>query len=290
MPTLPTRISAKIPANAGIGLRFCHHKELTTTLPKTGWLEVHSENYFCDGGPATRLSRKSPRSLSTKPSRRRTLPRLYRTTAHRSPPKTQTLTDRFEPGLVSEHVSWTGLDGTFSADLLPLPYTEEALTTLCDNIARTQDALGRQILVENPSSYLTYTDSPMTEWDFMTEVAKRSGCGILFDVNNVYVSAMNHGYDPMTYIDAIPTEHVQEIHLAGHTINTVEGHNIRIDHHGDHVCDEVWQLYRATIHRTGRVPTLIEWDTDIPALSVLLDETAKADAILNEETSHAHAA
>jgi hypothetical protein len=199
---------------------------------------------------------------------------------------------RVEPALVSEHVSWSIAGGVYLNDLLPLPYTEEALRVVCAHVEETQDTLGRQILVENPSSYLQFAHSTIPEWEFMAAIAGRTGCGLLLDINNVYVSASNHGFDMHAYLDAMPREAVQEIHLAGHAVREIGEVVLRIDDHGSAVSDAVWQLYRAALSRLGPAPTLIEWDSNIPELEVLVAEALAADRILADflETRGAAAA
>jgi hypothetical protein len=185
---------------------------------------------------------------------------------------------RFEPALISEHLSWSSIDSRFANDLLPLPYTEEALRHVSTRIAQAQDYLGRQILIENVSSYLQFACSRMPEWEFVAAVAAESGCALLLDLNNIYVAAQNFGFDTLQYLEAIDPATVQEIHLAGHSRVDFEGRELLIDTHGTEVCSAVWDLYRAALRRFGAVPTLIEWDTDIPALEVLMAEAGKADA------------
>lgn len=188
---------------------------------------------------------------------------------------------RFEPALVSEHLSWSVAGGTYLGDLLPLPMTEEALDIVCRHVDQTQGCLKRPILVENPSTYLRFAHSIIPEWEFLAEVARRTGCGILCDVNNIYVSASNHGWDAATYLDALPPAAIGEIHLAGHSVRQIgPGQTLRIDDHGSRVTPAVWALYETALVRFGPVPTLIEWDTDTPALDVLMEEAAAADAIL----------
>jgi uncharacterized protein (UPF0276 family) len=276
--------TAAIPSRAGIGLRAPHCREIIDSRPDITWVEVHSENYFGDGGQPhqflERIRRDYPLSLhgvglglgSVSPLDRSHLDKL----AH--------LIDRYEPGLVSEHLCWGAAGGRHLNDLLPLPYTEEALAQLCGRIEQVQSHIGRQILLENVSSYLQFRHSTIPEWQFLAEVSSRSGCAILLDVNNIHVSAVNHGFDPLTYLAAIPAAAVQEIHLAGFDASGP----CLIDTHGTAVADEVWALYRETIGRLGPRPTLIEWDTDIPPLGVLLGEAAKAAQIL--ERVHAIAA
>ena len=278
-PSARSAIGVKaIPARAGIGLRPAHYREILERRPDVGWLEVHSENYFCDGGQPLyfleRLREDYPVSLhgvglslgSTDVLSCDHLDKLAR------------LIDRVDPGFVSEHLSWSSVGGQFVNDLLPLPYTEEALDLVCRHVDQAQEHLGRRLLVENVSSYLQFAGSEMPEWEFVAEVARRSGCGILLDVNNIYVSAINHGFDPAHYLRGIPKAHVAEIHLAGHDSNG----RCLIDTHGTRVAPPVWALYRDALGRFGSVPTLIEWDTDLPALDVLVDEAAAADRIADE--------
>ena len=277
-----------MPAGAGIGLRAQHHVEILRELPKVSWFEAHSENYFADGGAHVdaleRIRGHYPLSLhgvglslgSTDPLDVQHLAKLRR------------VIERYEPALVSEHLSWSSLGGRFANDLLPLPYTEEALRHAAARIANVQDALGRQILLENVSSYLQYSCSEMPEWVFTAGVASAAGCGILLDLNNIYVAACNHGFDALQYLNAMPVRAVQEFHLAGHSRVEINGCELLIDTHGEPVCEAVWDLYQAALQRFGDLPTLIEWDTQIPALGVLMAEAAKADQL--RERIHAVAA
>ena len=188
-----------------------------------------------------------------------------------------------QPDLISDHLSWSASPGGhYLPDLLPIPLTQEAFSIVANNINRVQDTLQRQILVENPSSYLTYVDSSMTEWQFISSLADETGCGLLLDVNNIYVSAHNHHFDSLTYLNNMPLSAVKEIHLAGFSTEIIEGKELYIDTHGHRVCDDVWLLYEQAIKRFGAIPTLIEWDTNIPELAVLLDEKSKAEAIINK--------
>jgi uncharacterized protein (UPF0276 family) len=189
--------------------------------------------------------------------------------------------ERVEPAMMSEHIAWSMANGTYLADLLPLPMTEEALAVVCRHVDQVQNYMRRRILVENPSTYLRFRHSTIPEWEFMTAVAERTGCGILCDVNNIYVSAHNHGWDASAYLAALPPAAIGEIHLAGHSVRSLpDGSTLRIDDHGSHVIAEVWALYRKALARFGPVPTLIEWDTDVPPLDVLLGEANCADALL----------
>ena len=276
-------VAAGLPLRAGIGLRAQHHSDLVREKPVVGWLEAHSENYFAAGGSQRhfleRLRSMYPLSLhgvglsvgSTdplSPAHLRQLAELVR---------------RFEPMLISEHLSWSSVDGRFTNDLLPLPYTEEALRHVVARVGSVQEMLGRRILIENVSSYLQFTHSTVSEWEFLAELANRSGCGILLDVNNVYVSAQNHGFDPKVYLRSLPVAAVEEMHLAGHMARQIGEHRLLIDTHNQHVCDAVWELYAFALQLFGRVPTLIEWDADIPALEVLVAEAGKADHIAEPE-------
>ena len=286
-PRRPAR--AELPPRAGIGLRAPHYREVLETQPDIGWVEVHSENYFGRGGqPLHYLERARshyPLSLhgvglslgSADGLRQAHLVQL------------KALVERFEPALVSDHLCWGAIGEWHLNDLLPLPYTEAALDVVCANVARAQEFLGRQILVENVSSYLQFSDSTIPEWEFVCAVAERTGCGLLLDINNIYVSAVNHGFDALRYLDAIPAHAVREIHLAGFDSNGM----CLIDTHGNPVAGPVWNLYGEALTRLGAVPTLIEWDTDLPPLALLLQEAGKAQEILNQwtmETTHALAA
>lgn len=278
-----------VPARAGIGLRAPHYRDLLESRPAVGFLEVHSENYFGDGGAPLRYLEQArglyPLSLhgvglslgSADPLSLDHLARL------------KGLVERFEPALVSEHLSWGSIDGSFLNDLLPLPCTEEALDHMVARVSQAQEFLGRRMLIENISSYLRFAESTIPEAEFLAELARRAGCGILLDVNNAYVSARNHGFDAEAFLQAIPVAAVGEIHLAGFTEKRFEDGEILIDTHSLPVADAVWDLYRRALRRFGAAPTLIEWDADLPPLATLVDEAAKADALV-AESSHARAA
>ncbi len=268
--------SGPVPARAGIGLRSVHHVAFATGRPAVGWIEAHTENYFHEGGAAVaallRARANYPLSLhgvglglgSADGVDREHLAGVKRAIR------------RFEPALVSEHACWGHSGGEFFNDLLPLPYTDEAVELLARQVAEAQDFLGVQLLVENVSAYVTFEHSHLAEWEFLGAVAERSGCGLLLDVNNVYVSAKNLGLDARAFIAGLALGSVREIHLAGHTRNG----QLLIDTHGSRVCDEVWELYAFALRRFGAIPTLIEWDTDIPELATLVAEAAHADRIL----------
>lgn len=274
-----------VPAQAGVGLRSPHYREIIETRPAVAWFELHSENCFCEGGfplhDVERIRTDYPLSFhgvglslgSTDPLDRAHLARLRDRVRH------------FEPDLVSEHLSWSSVDQRHLHDLLPLPRTREALRHVAERISQVQESLGREILIENISAYLEYREEDYPEWRFLVETAQRAGCGILLDINNVYVNAMNHGFEPRAYIDAVPHALVREIHLAGHTVDQIHDQVLRIDTHNRPVSKAVWDLYRYAVARFGPLPTLIEWDADIPPLETLLHEAARAQTIL--DTHHA---
>jgi uncharacterized protein (UPF0276 family) len=262
----------------GIGLRAPHVSEVMATRPRVGWLEVHAENYM--GGPA---------ALRTLEILRDDYPIAVHAVGlslgsaddldERHLARLQRLVERIGPVIVSEHLSWSAVGGAYLNHLLPLPYTEETLAVVSRHVDQVQARLGRRVLVENPSSYLRFRDSPIPEPEFLRELVRRSGCGVLCDVNNLYVSGHNLGFDPATYLDALPADAVGQIHVAGHAVNDADGHPVLIDDHGSSVVDEVWSLYRRALARFGPVPTLVEWDTRIPPLAVLLAEAARADGM-----------
>ncbi|PMS21552.1 hypothetical protein C0Z18_06685 [Trinickia dabaoshanensis] len=275
----------EVPARAGVGLRFRHHQAVLDQRPLVAWFEVHTENYM-GGGAASQcldaIRRDYPLALHGVGLSLGSADGLD--AMHLA--RVRTAVQRFEPALVSEHLSWSAIGGTYLADLLPLPLTEEALDVVCRHVDQVQTALGRWILVENPSTYLRYVHSTIPEWEFLAEIARRTGCGLLCDVNNVYVSACNHGWDPQTYLAALPPGAIGEIHLAGHSVRQLEnGRTLRIDDHGSRVAFEVWSLYRDALRRFGAVPTLIEWDTDVPPLETLMHDAAIAESML-EATRH----
>jgi hypothetical protein len=280
---LLTSPSKAIPAKAGIGLRAPHVHEFLATLPKVGWVEVHSENYFGDGGQSLslleRVRQHYPVSLHGVGLSLGSSDEL--STEHLRSLKA--LVQRIEPGFVSDHISWSSLEGHYFNDLLPLPYTKESLDIICDHIDQTQAFLGRRILVESVSSYLQYDHSTMAEPEFVAQLASRTGCGILLDVNNVYVSAVNHGFDAYAYLHAIPQAAVQEFHLAGHS----KTETLLLDTHSAPVSEPVWGLYETALARFGAIPSLIEWDTDIPALAVLLNEAGKAEYLMEKHRARA---
>jgi uncharacterized protein len=272
----------------GIGLRAQHMEEVLARRPDVAWFEVHPENYMHDPVALAALEQiraHYPVSLhgvalslgSAGPLDRDHLARLKQ------------MADRLDPFLISEHMAWSANDGAHLNDLLPLPCTEEALETMATHVAQIQDVLGRAILVENPSGYLRFRHSTMDEAVFLAELVRRTGCGLLCDVNNIYVSAQNIATDPIEYLDLLPAAAVGEIHLAGHAVNQVGDRRILIDDHASRVSDGVWSLYREALARFGDRPTLIEWDADLPTLDTLLDEAAKAGAVATAMDGERHA-
>ena len=262
----------------GIGLRAPHYPEIAGRRPALAFLEVHSENYFAEGGPALawleRFRADYAVSLhgvglslgSVDPLDDRHLERLSR------------LCRRIEPRFVSEHLSWSSFGGLFANDLLPLPFDEESAAHVAGRIAEVQDRLGRPLMVENVSSYHAFGESTMAEAQFVRDVVRRAGCRLLLDVNNIYVNAVNHGFDALAYLDAMDPATIDEIHLAGHE----RGERGLVDTHAAPVCEEVWSLYAAAVDRFGAKPTLIEWDAAIPPLDTLLAEAARAERIASQ--------
>ncbi len=274
-----------IPAAAGIGLRAPHVDDVLQRRPAVPFFELHSENLFCAGGPMwdafVRIRRDYPISLhgvgmslgsadGIDENHLRTLRQVV---------------DRAEPMLVSEHICWGAIGGRHFNDLLPLPYTEEALAVMVAHVARMQEALNRRVLLENVSSYIHYTHSTMPECEFLNTLARRSGCGLLVDVNNIYVNSINHGIDAQRCIAGIQPELVGEIHLGGFTRKEGLGGPLLIDTHDHRVAAEVWQLYADAIVHFGPRPTLIEWDQDLPAFEVLQDEARIATEVLHARTA-----
>jgi uncharacterized protein len=269
--------------SVGVGFKPEHFEAIADTRPKLGFFEIHAENYMGAGGAPHRrldairelyplslhgvgMSIGSPGSLD-----RAHLQRLA------------AVARRFEPTLVSEHLAWSTHEGGFLNDLLPLPYTDETVERVSEHIDEVQNALGRRMLLENPSTYVVFAESTWAETDFLREIARRTGCGLLLDVNNVFVSAVNHGFDPELYLADFPLSAVGEIHLAGYADDTDDaGLPLLIDAHNSPVRDAVWSLYSAAIRRLGATPTLIEWDNDLPAWPTLLDEARRAERAIVE--------
>jgi len=271
-----------LPQTPGVGYKAQHFNDITKDAGPVGWLEIHAENYMGMGGrplaQLRHLSEKFPFSvhgvgLSIGGEGRLDADHLARL---------KTLCDWLNPASFSEHLAWSTHESAFLNDLLPLPYTGATVTRVADHIDEVQSALGRQMLLENPSSYLAFAESDMSETDFLAEIVARTGCGLLLDVNNVFVSATNLDYSPQGYIDAYPLGAVGEIHLGGHDEDEDEtGAPLLIDSHGAEVVDPVWALLDYTLAKSGPKPLLIEWDTDVPEWAVLVEETKRADAALS---------
>lgn len=275
-----------IPAHAaGIGLKPAHYEAALATSVASDFFEVHAENFMGAGGPPhrwlTAFRAQFPIAIhgvclslgGREPLNQDHLRRLA------------ALVERYEPALMSEHLAWSAESGFHYNDLLPPPLTEKSLARICEHVDELQEAVKRQVLIENPSSYLRIEPIEIAEPQFMNELASRTGCGILLDVNNVFVSAANLGFDAGAYVDAIESTFVGEIHLAGHAVDSFDGGVILVDDHGDHVCEEVLRLLERFVRRSGPRPTLIEWDTRIPAFEVLCAERAKASALLDGAVS-----
>jgi uncharacterized protein (UPF0276 family) len=262
---------------AGIGLRSPHLAEIAQARPATGFLEIHAENYLA-GSPALQAveSLRADYALSVHAVGLSLGSVDGLDEMHLA--RVAALVKRLEPALVSDHLSWSSFGGRYFNDLLPLPYTEEALAVVVGNVQHLQEALGRQISVENPSCYLAFAHSTMSEPEFLAELSRRSGCGLLLDVNNIAVTAHNLGLGARDWLD-LPAKAITEYHLAGHTVNDADGEPILIDDHGSRVSEGVWTLFADVIDRFGARPTLVEWDTDLPALSVLLEEAARAASV-----------
>ena len=270
-----------IPPRGGVGLKAEHYETILRSRPDIGWFEIHAENYMGDGGPPHHyldaIREHYPISLhgvglsigADDPLDKDHLNRL------------KALNERYRPGLFSEHLAWSTHGGVYFNDLLPVPYTEETAIRVSDHIAEVQDVVGRRMLLENPSTYLTFADSTMSEVGFLETVADKSGCGLLLDVNNVFVSATNHGYSPEGYIDAFPLELVGEIHLGGHAEDEDDqGDRLLIDAHDRPIIDPVWALYARVIDKAGPIATLVEWDSDVPAWPILFAEAERAERVL----------
>lgn len=271
-------------STVGIGLRARHLAEIARERPAIGFLEIHAENYLASSPALRRMEQLRPDhelsihavGLSLGSAEGLDEDHLARVVA---------LVDRLQPSLVSEHLSWSVHGGHYFNDLLPLPYTEEALDIVARNVGRLQDALRRPVSIENPSCYLAFVHSTLSEPEFLGELVRRTGCGLLLDVNNIVVTAHNLRLEPRDWLASLPGAAITEYHLAGHAVNDADGETILIDDHGSRVSEGVWQLFEATVESLGARPTLIEWDTDVPPLGVLIDEAARAETVLSRAGS-----
>jgi hypothetical protein len=296
-PTRSSFAQRPIPAAAGIGLRPGHLERVLEQRPAVRWFEVHAENLMS----ASRVAMDLRAIADSYPL---SLHAVGLSLGSISLPNTdhlerlRELVDSLRPGLVSDHLSWSQVDGAHLPDLLPLPFTEEALQVVTRNTLRAQEVLGRRLLIENPSRYLSLPESTLNESEFLSELVLRSGCGLLLDINNLYVTAINNGESPTAalaeMLSRIAPEHIGEIHLAGHELTQLEsGRWLLVDTHSRPVCPEVWDLFEAAISQLGPVPTLVEWDSDLPSFSVLVAESVAAEAILAQnipECRHARLA
>ena len=270
--------------SVGIGLRSFHHQYVLENQPEVPWLEIHGENFFSKGGSAIYFIKK--------------IRELYPLSIHcvglslgssdevnkkhlRSLKELIKITDPF---LVSDHISWSNIDNVVLNDLLPIPYTKEALEAICKNIEITQNFLGREIMVENPSAYLNFKQTEFSEPEFINKISQKTGCKILLDINNIYVSSQNNRFNPKKYLDEINKDIVGEMHLAGHNVKKLQNGQILVDTHNDYVCDEVWDLFKIAAKKFNNAPTLIEWDQDFPEFSELQKEAKKAEEIINKAT------
>jgi len=269
-----------LPQTPGLGFKPEHFHQITDRPGAVGFYEVHAENYMGAGGAPHAMLEKlhTDHAISIHGVGLSIGGAGPLDTAHLD--RLRKLIDRHQPESFSEHLAWSSHGAAWLNDLLPMPYTDETLATICAHIDQTQTALGRRLLLENPATYVTFDDSTWPETEFLTQIARRTGCGLLLDVNNVFVSATNHRTDPRAYLADFPLDLVAEIHLAGHENEDLPDGPLLIDSHSRPVADPVWTLFSEVIARTGPLPSLIEWDNDIPGFEVLLDEAARADAIL----------
>jgi hypothetical protein len=271
----------RLPAAPGLGFKPEHFADIAARPAAVGFYEVHAENFMGAGGaPHAMLDRvRADHALSVHGVGLSIGGAGALDADHLA--RVARVIDRFAPASFSEHLAWSSHGAAWLNDLLPLPYTDATLAAVCAHVDQVQDRLGRRMLLENPATYITFAQSTWDETAFLSEVARRTGCGLLLDVNNVFVSAVNHRFDPRAYLAAFPLEAVGEIHLAGHDTEDLPSGPLLIDSHGRPVADPVWTLYAEVIARTGPLPTLVEWDTDVPAFDVLLAEAARAGRVLD---------
>ncbi len=277
-----------LPATTGLGFKPQHFQDIRATRPDLGFFEVHAENYLGAGG--------APHAMLTALRQDYAIsihgvglsiggPQLD--LAHLS--RIKALCDRYDPDSFSEHLAWSSHGTEYLNDLLPLPYTPETLDRVCDHVDRVQEVLGRRLLLENPSTYVIFAQSEIPETDFLAQIARRTGCGLLLDVNNVFVSCVNHRSDPLAWLDAFPLDLVGEIHLGGHDQEDLPSGPLLVDAHGAEVAKPVWALYAEVLDRAGALPTLVEWDNNVPEWHVLLAEAQRAATLLADRRQHAAA-
>ncbi|SNT68731.1 DUF692 domain-containing protein [Paracoccus seriniphilus] len=277
-----------LPRSAGLGFKAQHFPAIRDTQPRLGFFEVHAENYLGEGG--------APHAMLT------ALRRDYAISIHgvglsiggpsldeAHLARVKALCDRYEPDSFSEHLAWSSHGAEYLNDLLPLPYTAQTLQQICDHVDHVQEVMGRRLLLENPSTYVIFAQSEIPETEFMDQIAQRTGCGLLLDVNNVFVSCVNHRMDPLAYLNAFPLHRVGEIHLGGHDEEELPSGPLLIDSHGSEVADPVWALYGEVLSRAGTLPSLVEWDNDVPDWQVLLAEAQRAETMIRDQSRHAAA-
>ena len=285
MCSRPSSSEGTMPKRAGVGLKAEHYRVILETRPDIGFFEVHAENYMGHGGPPHRylsaiadLYPLSLHAVGLSIGGRRPLDKDHLR-------RLKTLIDRYRPALFSEHLAWSTHNSGFFHDLLPLPYNSDMLEHVCEHIDEVQTTLARQMLLENPSTYVQYAQSTYSETDFIAEVSTRTGCGLLLDVNNVFIASTNHRWNPAAYLESFPLSRVQEIHLAGYSEESDERKRpLLIDTHDRPVSESVWALFECVIGRTGPIPTLIEWDAAVPPWPTLHAEAQRTDSILSEAT------
>lgn len=277
-----------LPATTGLGFKPQHFQDIRATRPDLGFFEVHAENYLGAGGaPHAMLTALRQDYAISIHGVGLSIGGPQIDLAHLS--RIKALCDRSDPDSFSEHLAWSSHGTEYLNDLLPLPYTPETLDRVCDHVDRVQEVLGRRLLLENPSTYVIFAQSEIPETDFLAQIARRTGCGLLLDVNNVFVSCVNHRSDPLAWLDAFPLDLVGEIHLGGHDQEDLPSGPLLIDAHGAEVAEPVWALYAEVLDRAGALPTLVEWDNDVPEWHVLLAEAQRAATLLADRRQHAAA-
>lgn len=268
-----------LPNAAGLGFKPQHFADIQSTRPDLGFFEVHAENYLGDGGaPHAMLTALRADYAISIHGVGLSIGGAHLDEDHLA--RVRILCDRYQPDSFSEHLAWSSHGNEYLNDLLPLPYTPETLARICDHVDRVQEVLGRRLLLENPATYVIFAQSSIPETEFMAEIARRTGCGLLLDVNNVFVSCTNHRTDPLAYLAAFPLDRVGELHLGGHDTEDLPSGPLLIDSHGREVADPVWALYAHVLDRAGPLPTLVEWDNDVPDWATLYAEARRATALL----------
>lgn len=281
----------QLPRTTGLGFKPEHFRDIMARLGAVGFFEIHAENYMGDGGSAHAMlsALRTDHALSLHGVGLSIGGAGGLDMDHLA--RLRKLIKRYQPESFSEHLAWSSHGAAWLNDLLPLPYTQETLETICTHVDQVHEVLGCRMLLENPATYVTFENSTWSETDFLTEITRRTGCGLLLDINNVFVSATNHRFDPRSYLAAFPLAAVGEIHLAGHDTEELPSGPLLIDSHGAPVAEPVWTLYAEVLEQTGPLPTLIEWDTDVPDFATLLSESTRAEVLLMQaKSSQSHAA